>query len=176
MCWSSKNVKVYKYFMLIFCAYTTNLENNVPVTCGILICFLGSCAFQRLSLRRDLQHRPAAAWQGTQLQLADQPLLPRVIHHLSPSPTGWELPPRCWHVGPGLSMINRWLQEIRYGKHVIIFGIFPIYFVIEQIKLWDIRVKRCVRQYEGHDNKYAFLPIHVNEPEDLLLAGTALSC
>ncbi|KAA0708588.1 DDB1- and CUL4-associated factor 4 WD repeat-containing protein 21A [Triplophysa tibetana] len=43
--------------------------------------------------------------------------------------------------------------------------------MLGQIKLWDIRIKRCVRQYEGHDNKYAYLPIHVNEPEDLLLAA-----
>lgn len=47
--------------------------------------------------------------------------------------------------------------------------------VLHQIKLWDIRVKQCVKCYEGHNNKYAFLPIHVNEPEDLLLAGTSFS-
>lgn len=42
--------------------------------------------------------------------------------------------------------------------------------MLGKIKLWDIRVKRCVKQYEGHHNEYAYLPIHINEPEGLLLA------
>ncbi|RXN16728.1 DDB1- and CUL4-associated factor 4-like protein [Labeo rohita] len=42
--------------------------------------------------------------------------------------------------------------------------------MLGKIKLWDIRVKRTVKQYEGHHNEYAYLPIHVNEPEGLLLA------
>ncbi|XP_051581242.1 DDB1- and CUL4-associated factor 4-like isoform X1 [Myxocyprinus asiaticus] len=42
--------------------------------------------------------------------------------------------------------------------------------MLGKIKLWDIRVKRSVKQYEGHHNEYAYLPIHVNEPEGLLLA------
>ncbi|ROI33863.1 DDB1- and CUL4-associated factor 4 [Anabarilius grahami] len=42
--------------------------------------------------------------------------------------------------------------------------------MLGNIKLWDIRVKRSVKQYEGHHNEYAYLPIHVNEPEGLLLA------
>lgn len=31
-------------------------------------------------------------------------------------------------------------------------------------------MKRSVKQYEGHYNEHAYLPIHVNEPEELLLA------
>ncbi|XP_059368730.1 DDB1- and CUL4-associated factor 4-like [Carassius carassius] len=42
--------------------------------------------------------------------------------------------------------------------------------MLGKIKLWDIRLKRSVRQYDGHHNEYAYLPIHVNEPEGLLLA------
>uniref|UniRef100_A0A673NE44 Uncharacterized protein n=1 Tax=Sinocyclocheilus rhinocerous TaxID=307959 RepID=A0A673NE44_9TELE len=42
--------------------------------------------------------------------------------------------------------------------------------MLGKIKLWDICVKRSVKQYEGHHNEYAYLPIHVNEPEGLLLA------
>ncbi|KTG37325.1 hypothetical protein cypCar_00004918 [Cyprinus carpio] len=42
--------------------------------------------------------------------------------------------------------------------------------MLGKIKLWDIRIKRSVKQYEGHHNEYAYLPIHVNEPEGLLLA------
>ncbi|CAM4693680.1 unnamed protein product [Leuciscus chuanchicus] len=42
--------------------------------------------------------------------------------------------------------------------------------MLGNIKLWDIRVKRSVKQYDGHHNEYAYLPIHVNEPEGLLLA------
>ncbi|MFT7806607.1 DDB1- and CUL4-associated factor 4 [Arapaima gigas] len=38
------------------------------------------------------------------------------------------------------------------------------------IKLWDLRVTRAVQQYEGHHNEYAYLPLHVSEPERLLLA------
>ncbi|XP_055042728.1 WD repeat domain 21 [Misgurnus anguillicaudatus] len=42
--------------------------------------------------------------------------------------------------------------------------------MLGKIKLWDIRMKRSVKQYEGHYNEHAYLPIHVNEPEELLLA------
>lgn len=41
-----------------------------------------------------------------------------------------------------------------------------------QIKLWDLRTTRCVRQYEGHVNEYALLPLHVHEEEGILMAGT----
>lgn len=40
-----------------------------------------------------------------------------------------------------------------------------------QIKLWDVRVTKPVQEYKGHYNEHAYLPIHVNEPEGLLLAG-----
>ncbi|XP_029454586.1 DDB1- and CUL4-associated factor 4 isoform X2 [Rhinatrema bivittatum] len=39
-----------------------------------------------------------------------------------------------------------------------------------KIKLWDLRTMNCVIQYEGHNNQYAHLPLHVNEEEGLLLA------
>lgn len=39
-----------------------------------------------------------------------------------------------------------------------------------QIKLWDVRVTKPVQEYKGHYNEHAYLPIHVNEPEGLLLA------
>lgn len=40
-----------------------------------------------------------------------------------------------------------------------------------QIKLWDVRVTKPVQEYKGHHNEHAYLPIHVNECEGLLLAG-----
>ncbi|KAM4690524.1 DDB1- and CUL4-associated factor 4 [Rhinophrynus dorsalis] len=39
-----------------------------------------------------------------------------------------------------------------------------------QIKLWDVRMVKCVKRYEGHQNSYAVLPLHVKEDEGLLLA------
>uniref|UniRef100_A0A8C6V428 WD repeat domain 21 n=1 Tax=Neogobius melanostomus TaxID=47308 RepID=A0A8C6V428_9GOBI len=39
-----------------------------------------------------------------------------------------------------------------------------------QIKLWDVRMSKSVLQYRGHYNEHAYLPIHVCEPEGLLLA------
>lgn len=46
-----------------------------------------------------------------------------------------------------------------------------VFFMCVQIKLWDVRVKKPVQDYKGHYNEHAYLPIHVNEPEGLLLAG-----
>ncbi|XP_078419412.1 WD repeat domain 21 [Cetorhinus maximus] len=42
--------------------------------------------------------------------------------------------------------------------------------MIGKIKLWDLRIARCIKQYEGHHNEYAYLPIHVHEEEGILLA------
>eukprot|EP00064_Thunnus_orientalis_P012217 superscaffoldBa00001849_g12251 len=42
--------------------------------------------------------------------------------------------------------------------------------MLGQIKLWDVRVSKPVQDYKGHYNEHAYLPIHVNEPEGLLLA------
>ncbi|XP_049339673.1 WD repeat domain 21 isoform X2 [Astyanax mexicanus] len=42
--------------------------------------------------------------------------------------------------------------------------------MLGKIKLWDIRVRRSVKQYEGHHNEYAYLPLHLSEQEGLLLA------
>uniref|UniRef100_UPI00398F2568 WD repeat domain 21 n=1 Tax=Pristiophorus japonicus TaxID=55135 RepID=UPI00398F2568 len=39
-----------------------------------------------------------------------------------------------------------------------------------KIKLWDLRNARCVREYEGHHIEHAYLPIHINEEEGILLA------
>ncbi|XP_018417129.1 PREDICTED: DDB1- and CUL4-associated factor 4 [Nanorana parkeri] len=39
-----------------------------------------------------------------------------------------------------------------------------------QIKLWDMRMVKCLQQYEGHNNSYAYLPLHVKEDEGLLVA------
>ncbi|KAM4899243.1 DDB1- and CUL4-associated factor 4 [Sylvia borin] len=39
-----------------------------------------------------------------------------------------------------------------------------------KIKLWDLRTTKCVKQYKGHHNEYALLPLHVNEEEGLLIA------
>lgn len=41
-----------------------------------------------------------------------------------------------------------------------------------QIKLWDLRTTKCIRQYEGHVNEYAYLPLHVHEEEGIVVAGT----
>ncbi|XP_072425593.1 DDB1- and CUL4-associated factor 4-like isoform X1 [Chiloscyllium punctatum] len=42
--------------------------------------------------------------------------------------------------------------------------------MIGKIKLWDLRTTRCVKQYEGHHNECAYLPIHPHEEEGVLLA------
>ncbi|XP_074091891.1 DDB1- and CUL4-associated factor 4 isoform X1 [Macrotis lagotis] len=39
-----------------------------------------------------------------------------------------------------------------------------------KIKLWDLRTNKCVKQYEGHNNEYAYLPLHIHEEEGLLIA------
>ncbi|XP_055989775.1 DDB1- and CUL4-associated factor 4 isoform X2 [Sorex fumeus] len=39
-----------------------------------------------------------------------------------------------------------------------------------KIKLWDLRTNKCLRQYEGHVNEYACLPLHVHEEEELVVA------
>ncbi|XP_075048894.1 DDB1- and CUL4-associated factor 4 isoform X2 [Mixophyes fleayi] len=39
-----------------------------------------------------------------------------------------------------------------------------------RIKLWDVRMVKCVQLYEGHNNSYAYLPVHVKEDEGLLVA------
>ena len=41
-----------------------------------------------------------------------------------------------------------------------------------QIKLWDLRTTKCIRQYEGHVNEYAHLPLHVHEEEGIVVAGS----
>ncbi|XP_053553749.1 DDB1- and CUL4-associated factor 4 [Bombina bombina] len=38
-----------------------------------------------------------------------------------------------------------------------------------EIKLWDLRVVKCVKRYLGNINQYAILPLHINEEEGLLL-------
>lgn len=42
--------------------------------------------------------------------------------------------------------------------------------MLGQIKMWDVRVTKPVLEYKGHYNEHAYLPIHVNEHEGLLLA------
>ncbi|KAG7316316.1 hypothetical protein KOW79_019857 [Hemibagrus wyckioides] len=42
--------------------------------------------------------------------------------------------------------------------------------MLGKIKLWDVRTRRVVKQYEGHNNEYAYLPLHLCEQEGLLLA------
>ncbi|KAM5273158.1 DDB1- and CUL4-associated factor 4 isoform 1-T1 [Ctenodactylus gundi] len=39
-----------------------------------------------------------------------------------------------------------------------------------KIRLWDLRTTKCLREYEGHVNEYAYLPLHVHEEEGLLMA------
>uniref|UniRef100_A0A8C5V642 DDB1- and CUL4-associated factor 4 n=1 Tax=Microcebus murinus TaxID=30608 RepID=A0A8C5V642_MICMU len=39
-----------------------------------------------------------------------------------------------------------------------------------KIKLWDLRAMKCIRQYEGHVNEYAYLPLHVHEEEGIVVA------
>ncbi|XP_012579847.1 PREDICTED: DDB1- and CUL4-associated factor 4 [Condylura cristata] len=38
------------------------------------------------------------------------------------------------------------------------------------IKLWDLRTTKCIQQYEGHVNEYAYLPLHVHEEEGIVVA------
>ncbi|MEQ2209952.1 hypothetical protein XENOCAPTIV_006408 [Xenoophorus captivus] len=42
---------------------------------------------------------------------------------------------------------------------------------VRSIKMWDVRVTKPVLEYKGHNNEHAYLPIHVNEHEGLLLAA-----
>ncbi|KAG2457625.1 DCAF4 factor, partial [Polypterus senegalus] len=42
--------------------------------------------------------------------------------------------------------------------------------MLGKIRLWDIRMAKSVRQYVGHHNEHAYLPLHLNEQEGLLLA------
>ncbi|KAK2864361.1 hypothetical protein Q7C36_003515 [Tachysurus vachellii] len=42
--------------------------------------------------------------------------------------------------------------------------------MLGKIKLWDVRTRRAVKQYNGHHNEYAYLPLHLCEQEGLLLA------
>nr|XP_020665830.1 DDB1- and CUL4-associated factor 4 isoform X1 [Pogona vitticeps]XP_020665831.1 DDB1- and CUL4-associated factor 4 isoform X1 [Pogona vitticeps]XP_020665832.1 DDB1- and CUL4-associated factor 4 isoform X1 [Pogona vitticeps]XP_020665834.1 DDB1- and CUL4-associated factor 4 isoform X1 [Pogona vitticeps]XP_020665835.1 DDB1- and CUL4-associated factor 4 isoform X1 [Pogona vitticeps]XP_020665836.1 DDB1- and CUL4-associated factor 4 isoform X1 [Pogona vitticeps]XP_020665837.1 DDB1- and CUL4-assoc len=39
-----------------------------------------------------------------------------------------------------------------------------------QIKLWDLRKQKCVKEYRGHHNEHAVLPLHISEEEGLLTA------
>ncbi|XP_062857525.1 WD repeat domain 21 isoform X2 [Trichomycterus rosablanca] len=43
--------------------------------------------------------------------------------------------------------------------------------MLGKIKLWDVRVRKSVLEYEGHHNEYAYLPLHLCEQEGLLLAA-----
>ncbi|XP_058018078.1 DDB1- and CUL4-associated factor 4 [Ahaetulla prasina] len=42
--------------------------------------------------------------------------------------------------------------------------------MLGQIKLWDLRKLKCVKEYSGHKNEHTILPLHINEEEGLLLA------
>ncbi|KAK3516968.1 hypothetical protein QTP70_029113 [Hemibagrus guttatus] len=42
--------------------------------------------------------------------------------------------------------------------------------MLGKIKLWDVRTRQAVKQYQGHNNDYAYLPLHLCEREGLLLA------
>ncbi|XP_074252167.1 DDB1- and CUL4-associated factor 4-like protein 1 [Saimiri boliviensis] len=39
-----------------------------------------------------------------------------------------------------------------------------------KIKLWDLRATKCIREYEGHVNESAYLPLHVHEEEGIVVA------
>ncbi|XP_069494719.1 DDB1- and CUL4-associated factor 4 isoform X2 [Ambystoma mexicanum] len=39
-----------------------------------------------------------------------------------------------------------------------------------KIQMWDMRTLKCIKQYDGHHNEYANLPLHVCEEEGLLLS------
>uniref|UniRef100_U3KNT4 DDB1- and CUL4-associated factor 4 n=1 Tax=Oryctolagus cuniculus TaxID=9986 RepID=U3KNT4_RABIT len=39
-----------------------------------------------------------------------------------------------------------------------------------KIKLWDLRTTKCLREYKGHVNEYAYLPLHVHEEEEIVVA------
>uniref|UniRef100_A0A2D4ILC5 Uncharacterized protein n=1 Tax=Micrurus lemniscatus lemniscatus TaxID=129467 RepID=A0A2D4ILC5_MICLE len=42
--------------------------------------------------------------------------------------------------------------------------------MLGQIKLWDLRKLKCVKEYSGHKNEHTILPLHINEEEGLLSA------
>ncbi|KAM3850413.1 DDB1- and CUL4-associated factor 4-like [Diretmus argenteus] len=66
----------------------------------------------------------------------------------------------CFHQESAITSV-RILQDENYLLAADMLG---------QIKLWDVRVTKPVQWYKGHHNEHAYLPIHVNEPEGLLLA------
>ncbi|XP_060617395.2 DDB1- and CUL4-associated factor 4 isoform X1 [Anolis sagrei] len=39
-----------------------------------------------------------------------------------------------------------------------------------QVKLWDLRKLKCVKEYRGHHNEHATLPLHISEEEGFLAA------
>ncbi|KAL0596303.1 DDB1- and CUL4-associated factor 4-like protein 1 [Plecturocebus cupreus] len=39
-----------------------------------------------------------------------------------------------------------------------------------KIKLWDLRATKFIREYEGHVNESAYLPLHMHEEEGILVA------
>ncbi|XP_061467196.1 DDB1- and CUL4-associated factor 4 isoform X2 [Rhineura floridana] len=39
-----------------------------------------------------------------------------------------------------------------------------------QVKLWDLRTLKCVKEYRGHHNEHTILPLHISEEEGLLTA------
>ncbi|KAJ3606589.1 hypothetical protein NHX12_026110 [Muraenolepis orangiensis] len=65
-----------------------------------------------------------------------------------------------FHQGSAITSV-RLLQDENYLLAADMLG---------QIKLWDVRVSKWVQEYKGHHNEHAYLPIHVNEAEGLLLA------
>ena len=62
--------------------------------------------------------------------------------------------------GPGVHVCTCWTPRNS-----------PLCF-FPQIKLWDLRTTKCLRQYEGHVNEYAHLPLHVHEEEGIVVAGS----
>ncbi|XP_007428151.1 DDB1- and CUL4-associated factor 4 isoform X1 [Python bivittatus] len=42
--------------------------------------------------------------------------------------------------------------------------------MLGQVKLWDLRKLKCVKEYRGHKNEHTIVPLHINETEGLLSA------
>lgn len=78
-----------------------------------------------------------------------------------------------WYFPTGLSAPHYQIHLFTNQQVISALLMYPLvkkYFNF-QIKLWDLRTVKCVKQYQGHHNEYAILPLHVNEEEGLLTAG-----
>lgn len=84
-------------------------------------------------------------------------------------------------VEPGVFPVHMFHVALLFYSHMPRFLKIPLNVRIccnihLQIKLWDLRKHKCVKEYGGHHNEHALLPLHISEEEGLLTAGTTNCC